>query len=183
MSSRLRVPIPDAGAASSREEQKSKRLGALSSAVIARFPLPSTGRAVRVSGMPDYAIGTTHTLPNLAKAYKADPQGSADGSFLLHRGEEILALCLRQKLNPRPGEVWIGAEPAAVQWGERLAGLKGKRAVPVYFLPRGRTLYEFRGDHLITGDTTEANELAERKSPAPLSRVVYIKAIAGPKHQ
>ena len=73
--------------------------------------------------------------------------------------------------NTLPGEVWIGTEPAVAQWGERLAQCKGKQTVPLYYSPRNRTFYEFKGHHVIEGDTTEPTELAARKSPVPLSRV------------
>jgi hypothetical protein len=63
------------------------------------------------------------------------------------------------------------------EWGKKLASLKGKKTLPLYYSPRGRTFYTFMGQHLITGDTDDALQLAERKGPVPLSRIVFIKQV------
>jgi hypothetical protein len=132
-----------------------------------------------LSHMADLIVGKSYSFAQIVAAYHADAPGEGEGDsfFVLHRGEEILALCLQQKPNPEPGEVWIGDAPAAVQWGERLAQCKGKKTVPLYYCPRNRSFYEFKGHHLITGDTTEAAELTGRKSPGPLSRIVFVKKV------
>jgi hypothetical protein len=127
--------------------------------------------------VPNHQLGSNHTFGNLLKAYGADPQGENDAHFLLYRGDEILALCLRYKFNPTPGEVWVGDASEVKRWGERLAALKGKKTVPLYYSPRGRTLYEFKGQHLITGDSTEPNEVQTRKGPVPLSRIVFVQNV------
>jgi len=127
--------------------------------------------------MPDHKIGSTHSFGHLVTAYKADPQSDGDAHFLLYRGEEILALCLRHKFNPEPNEVWVGDDKSVAAWGERLAALKGQQTLPLYYSPRQRTLYEFRGQQLITGDTVVLEDLKARKGPVPLSRVVFIKSV------
>ena len=110
-------------------------------------------------------------------AYEADQQSDQDAPFLLYKGEKILALCLRAKFNPKATEVWVGNTEEVSKWGERLAQLKGASTVPVYYSPKGRTFYEYRGHHLISGDTTEPADLAKAKGPVPLSRIVYIKPV------
>lgn len=130
-----------------------------------------------LAAMTNHTIGSNHSFGHLLSAYNADSQSDGDAHFLLYRGEEILALCLRHKFNRVPEEVWVGDAKAVALWGERLAGLKGQKTVPVYYSPRSRTLYEFRGHHLITGDTTDPKELAERKGPVPLSRIVFLQKV------
>jgi hypothetical protein len=130
--------------------------------------------------MPDHRIGSNYSLAQIATAYHADPPvGPGDPYSILHRAEEVVALCLRHKHHAEPGEVWVPADPAAALWGERLAQCKAKKTVPLFFAPRGRTFYEFKGQHLVTGDTTDPSELAKRKAPGPLSRVVFLR-IANP---
>jgi hypothetical protein len=132
-----------------------------------------------LDSMADLTIGKTYSFSQIVAAYHADPpsSGEEEAFFILHRGEQIVALCLRHKYNPEPGEVWVGDAPAVALWGERLAQCKGKQTVPLYYCPRSRTFYEFKGHHAVTGDTTEAQELAGRKSPVPLSRVVFLKKV------
>jgi hypothetical protein len=128
-------------------------------------------------GMADLIVGKSYSIAQITAAYHADAPsgGEEDPFFILHRGDELIALCLQHKLNPELGEVWIGEAPAAALWGERLAQCKGKKTVPLYYCPRNRSFYEFKGHHLVTGDTTEPAELTRRKSPAPLSRIVFLK--------
>jgi hypothetical protein len=132
-----------------------------------------------LSGMADLIVGKSYSIAQITAAYRADAPsgGEPDSSSILHRGEEIVALCLRHALDPAPGEVWIGNAAAAALWGERLAQCKGKKTVPLYYCPRNRSFYEFKGHHLVTGDTTEPAELTTRKSAAPLSRVVFLKKV------
>ena len=127
--------------------------------------------------MPNHKVGSTWSFPTLLGAYHADPQTDADPHFLLYRGEEILALCLRYKFNPEPGEVWVGDAPVVAEWGKKLAALKDKKTLPLYYSPRNRAFYTSMGQHLITGDTEDPQELAKRKSPVPLSRIVFVKQI------
>lgn len=126
--------------------------------------------------MPDLTIGSNYSFSQIVAAYRADPPGSDDTQFfILHRGDEIAALCLRYRFNPEPGEVWVGDAPAVVLWGERLAQCKDQKSVPLYYSPRSRSFYEYKGHHLITGDTTDPEELAKRRSPVALSRIVFLK--------
>jgi hypothetical protein len=131
--------------------------------------------------MPNPKLGSNYTFSQLLHAYGADVPGDADAHFLLYKGEEILALCLRHKFNPKAGEVWVGDDPTIAQWGVRLAGLKDKKALPLYHSDRGRTLYTYKGDCLISGDTNDPKELAQRKGPAPLSRIVFIRSLQQPE--
>ena len=128
--------------------------------------------------MPNHKVGASYSFAQLVKAYNADPQGDDDAHYLLYRGEEILALCLRHKFNHDPREVWVGNVPVVAEWGLKLAALKDKKTVPLYYSPRGRTLYEYRDQQLITGDTEDPGELAKRKSPVPLSRIVFLEPVA-----
>jgi hypothetical protein len=129
-----------------------------------------------IAGMPDLTIGKTYSFSQIMAAYRADPlDGGADQFFILHRGDEVAALCLRHKCHPEPGEVWVADAQAEALWGERLAQCKDKKTVPFYYSPGGRSFYEFKGHQLVTGDTTDPEELAKRKSPVPLSRIVFLK--------
>jgi len=128
--------------------------------------------------MPNHKVGTCYSFAQLVKAYNADPQSDADAHYLLYRGDEILALCLRHKYNHDPKEVWVGDAPVVAEWGRRLTALKDKKTLPLYYSQSGRTLYEYRDHHLITGDTGDPQELAKRKSPVPLSRIVFLKPVA-----
>ena len=131
--------------------------------------------------MPNPKLGNNYRFSDLLHAYGADQQSDSDAHFLLYRGDEILALCLRQKFNPKPGEVWVGDDPVVAEWGSKLASLKGKKTLPLYYSQRGRTLYTFMGDHLITGDTEDQQELERRRAPVGLSRIVFIKQIQDAK--
>jgi hypothetical protein len=131
--------------------------------------------------MPNHRPGATYSFGDLARAYNADPQNEDDAHFLLFRGDEILALCLRHKYNPNPNEVWVGDADQVAKWGKKLADLKDKKTLPVYYSPRNRTLYEYRDHHLITGDTTAPEDIAQRNGPVPLSRVVFITPVQRPK--
>jgi hypothetical protein len=126
--------------------------------------------------MPDLTIGKTYSFSHIVAAYRADPLGGgAEEFFIVHRGDEIAALCLRHKDHPEPGEVWIAEAETEALWGERLAQCKDKKTVPLYYAPRGRNFYEFKGHHLITGESTDGAELGRRKSHVPLARVVFLK--------
>jgi hypothetical protein len=127
--------------------------------------------------VPNHKIGIPYSFAQLSAAYKADPQDEADAHFLLYRGDEVLALCLRHKYNPEPGEVWVGDNAPVAAWGKTVAGLKDKRTIPVYHSPGGGKFYQFKGEHLITGDTTDPQELAKRKAPVPLSRIIFVTPV------
>ena len=133
--------------------------------------------------MPAHKIGSTYKFSHLAHAFGADPQADADAHYLLYRGDEILALCLRYKFNPKLDEVWVGNDKAISDWGEKLASLKGKKGLPLYYCEKGRTLYTYKGDCVITGDTTDPNELAKRKGPVPLSRIVFLSLLEAQGHR
>jgi hypothetical protein len=130
--------------------------------------------------MPNHRVGASYSFSQLLAAYHADPQQESDPHYLLYAGDEILALCLQAKFNPDPREVWVGDTPGVAEWGVRLAALKDKKTVPLYYCQRGRTLYEYKDHHLIVGDTDDPNELAKRNGPVPLSRVVFIERVARP---
>jgi len=127
--------------------------------------------------MPNHIPGHNYAFSNLIAAYHADPQSDSDAHYLLYKGEEILALCLRYKFNPKPFEVWVGDDPAIAEWGKRLAALKDHKTLPLYYSERSRTLYTYKGDYLITDDTDDPKELAKRKGSVPLSRIVFIRPI------
>jgi hypothetical protein len=127
--------------------------------------------------MPSPKLGNNYTFSQLVHAYNADPQSTGDPHYLLYRGNDILALCLRYKFNPKQDEVWVGNDPTIAQWGSRLASLKGEKVLPLFYSEKGRTLYTYKGDCSITGDTTDPVELAKRKGPVPLSRVVFLELL------
>jgi len=127
--------------------------------------------------MPNHKVGVSYSFGDLSAAYHADPQADDDAHYLLFKDDEILALCLRYKYNHDPAEVWVGDDPAVAAWGKKLAALKDTKTLPLYYSPRNRTLYEYRGHQLITGDTDVAAELQKRKSPVALSRIVFLKPV------
>jgi hypothetical protein len=130
--------------------------------------------------MPNHKVGGTYSFSQLLNAYNADAQAEADAHFLLFRGEEILALCLRAKYNPKLDEVWVGDDQVVAEWGRKLAALKGEKTIPVYYSQRGRRLYEYKDHHLITGDTCDPVDLEKRNGPVPLSRIVFIMPVSRP---
>ncbi len=127
--------------------------------------------------MVNHKPGTNYSFAQLLHAYNAEPQTETDAPLVLAKGDDILALCLRAKHSPKPGEVLIPADPGIAEWGAKLAALKDQKSVPIYIRPRGRTLYECKGPHIITGDTDDPQELAKAKSPVPLSRIIYVTAV------
>jgi len=128
--------------------------------------------------MPNHKLGSSYSFSQLVKAYDAETPKDDEAHYLLYRGDEILALCLRYKYNPELREVWIGDSEPVAKWGKRLAELKGKKTVPLYYSPRSRTLYEFKGHFAVTDDIVDPAELAKRKkAPVPLSRVVVVAPI------
>ena len=130
--------------------------------------------------MPNHIIGHDYDFSHLMAAYHADPQNEVDAHYLLYKGNDILALCLRHKFNPEPDEVWVGNDPVVAQWGQNLAGLKNVKALPLYYSGANRTLYTFKGYYVVTDDTQEPAELAKRKGPVPLSRIVFISPLPQP---
>ena len=106
------------------------------------FGIPFVQRSDDTEFMPNHISGSSYSFNQLLAAFTADSQADDDAHFLLYRGEEILALCLRFKYNPVPHEVWVGDDPVLAEWGRKLADLKGKKTVPVYYSQRGRRLYE-----------------------------------------
>ena len=140
----------------------------------------STGSTKESSGMPpqqdrddDSGLHDIRSMASSAKMRISSKRITTNPPV----DDDILALCLRQKFNPERGEVWVGDTPKVAEWGRKLAELKDKKTIPVYFSPRNRTFFEFRGHHLVTGDTDDAAELAKRKGPVPLSRIVFIKPV------
>lgn len=127
--------------------------------------------------VPSHKIGTSYSFAQLCAAYNADAQKEADAHFVIYRGDEALALCLRHKHHPEPGEVWVGDKAAVAAWGKTVAGLKGKSTIPVYHSPGGAKFYQFKGHYVITGDTDDPQELAKRKAHVALSRIIYLKPV------
>ena len=126
---------------------------------------------------PSHKIGSTYPFGLIRAAYGADEPSDSKPPYLLYCGDEIVALCLRYNLNPKAGEVWIGNEAGIAASGQQLAALKDKKSLPLYYSPRGRTFYEFKGHHSIINDTTDAKELEQRKGSVPLSRIVFISPL------
>jgi len=100
--------------------------------------------------------------------------------FVIHRGDVILAIILREDLNPsinsNPAEVWVGAEEPLPEWGKRLA-LKTIE-VPLYVSPGEGMGYAERGAYRIVGNTDDATEIAAREAQpgiGKLSRIVFLK--------
>lgn len=127
--------------------------------------------------MPNPPMGANYSFAQLLKAYNADPQSEGDAPFLLHRGDEIRALCLRHRFNHTTSEVWVGNDPVVAEWGRKVAALKDQKTLPLYYSPRNRTLYQYQGQQLISGDTEDPQELAKRRSHGPLSRIVFLKPV------
>ena len=108
--------------------------------------------------------------------------GGDDGPpwFVIHRGDVILALTLREHLNlginSHPAEVWIGAKETLPEWGKRLAFKTVE--VPLYVSSGQETGYVERGTYKIIGNTDDATELAAREARpgiGKLSRIVFLK--------
>ena len=125
--------------------------------------------------MPNHVLVRTYSFRNLVAAYGGDKASINDPRYLIFKGDKILALCLRNYYNQDPGEVCVGDIEAFAKWGAKLAALKGGKSIPLYYAKRH--LFEYKGQYLITGDTEDAGELAQRHSPVPLSRIVFLRAV------
>jgi hypothetical protein len=100
--------------------------------------------------------------------------------FVIHRRDVILAIIVREDLNPcinaNPAEVWVGAEEPLPEWGKRLAFQTIE--VPLYVSPGERMGYSERGIFKIVANTDDATEIAAREAKlgtGKLSRIVFLE--------
>jgi hypothetical protein len=97
---------------------------------------------------------------------------------VLHRGHQIVALCLRKDVNPRVDfnsvEVWVEDAPVLAEWGERLAA--EKMAIPVYVAEREGEDYACLGFYYVQPRQHTPAELAaaENQVPHALSRIIFL---------
>ena len=98
--------------------------------------------------------------------------------FVIHKGKSILALMIREDLNPKiqadPPEVWVGSEDPLPEWGETLANDTGP--IPLYVAEGPGADYILKGTYEISPEeaTPEYHEEVKSKAPRGLSRIVYL---------
>ena len=100
--------------------------------------------------------------------------------FVIHRGETILALCIRYDMNPNITdnfpEVWVGADGDLPIWGERLFNHDG--LLPLYVSLQKAGGYDYRGTFVrLRQHTPEELAEAQAQVPHPLSRIVFLKPL------
>jgi hypothetical protein len=127
------------------------------------------------------------SFSSLHRDYQGDPPTPDSPAFLIHRGETIVALTLKEEFNrrfPIHGEMWFGDYDRIAIWGSRLASLRNTGVtLPVYLYPIGGTEYVQAGMHRVINDTTDAEELNATKvqyKTVPLSRIVYLERVDPP---
>lgn len=106
--------------------------------------------------------------------------GDNEGPWsIIHRGNIIVGLCLREDLNPMINaatpEVWIGDKDPLPTWAERLANDTGP--IPVYVSPSEGADYTLKGNYEISTEqpTQEYWDSVKAKAPRGLSRIVFLK--------
>ena len=109
--------------------------------------------------------------------YQHDP---SDLYWVVFRGRQILALCLRFDYNRRilqePAEVWVGGDSPTDEWGEVLANDTAR--VPVY-VKKDEDDFTYLGEFDVLSRTATAAELQHAKDSVPhkrgISRIVFLK--------
>lgn len=98
--------------------------------------------------------------------------------FMLCRRRKLRALCLRTDLNPKTFfhfvEVWVGTDPLATEWGQRLAEEKG--IFPVFTAENDQSEYRCIGHYCVRPRQPTTDEFAAAQAQAhyPLSRVIFL---------
>jgi hypothetical protein len=99
--------------------------------------------------------------------------------FMIRRGEQILALCMRADSNPGvdryPVEVWIEEGSLLEVWGDRLAMDTG--ALRLYVASAQGAGFRDRGVYQVIGSSDNPLDLAQRTARwggEKLSRVVFL---------
>lgn len=98
--------------------------------------------------------------------------------FVIHRGPTILALALREDLNPRvhedPSEVWVGDAEIVIKWGDKLA--KHPRPFPVYVSRYEGDDFELKGEFKVLPRRAADDYFQEvrRIARRGLSRILYL---------
>lgn len=112
--------------------------------------------------------------------YQHDP---SDLYWVVFRGRQILAMCLRSDFNPHlqrvPAEVWIGDDSPTKEWGDILANDTAR--VPIYMKQTGENEFVYLGEFDVLNRTaTDAELNAARETilhqhQRGISRIVFLK--------
>ena len=111
--------------------------------------------------------------------YQHDP---SDLYWVVFRGRQILALCLRFDYNRRilqePAQVWIGDDSPTDEWGDILANDTAR--VPVY-VKKDEDDFTYLGEFEVLSRTATAAELQHASDSIPhkrgMSRIVFLKKL------
>lgn len=102
--------------------------------------------------------------------------------LVLHRRNQILALCLNSALHPRiyasPAEVWLECSDYLDEWAQRLAWDTG--AVHLYVSPDPGRGYIEMGVYHVIGSTEDRLELARRMAFPGIDRLSRVIFLSGP---
>jgi hypothetical protein len=102
--------------------------------------------------------------------------------FVIHRGGEILGLCLGLMWNPLaesdPCEVWVGKKADLPKWGLKLS--ETTTPLPVYVRREEGGKWFFLGTYQVSGNTVEPEALKQILRPPTItavSRIVFLKRL------
>ena len=126
--------------------------------------------------------GEHFTRNQILQLYQHDP---SELYWVVFRGRQILALCLRFDFNPslqrEPAEVWIGDDSPTKEWGDILANDTAR--VPIYMKHTGENEFVYLGEFDVLNRTaTEAElnaarETIRHKHQRGISRIVFLKKL------
>jgi len=121
--------------------------------------------------------GDHFTRKQILALYQHDP---SDLLWVVFRGRQILALCLRFDYNrsilQEPAEVWVGADSPTAEWGDILANDTAR--VPVY-VKQDQDDFTYLSEYAVLSRTATAKEIQHAKDSVPhnrgISRIVFLK--------
>jgi hypothetical protein len=120
--------------------------------------------------------GIAYSSQEIDDEYDADP---GEPHEIVRVNNWVTALRLRLDLNPiienEYPQIWVGATPKLVAWGERLGS--DTSSVHLYVTQTNGEPYYYKGKFHIMGDTIGHDELRmamSRRGISEVSRIVYL---------
>lgn len=124
-----------------------------------------------------HLVGESYEFDEVRAHLGGDPKPP---NFVIHRGTEILGVCLGLGWNPRaesePCEVWVGYKGDMPKWGIRLA--ETKTPLPVYVRRTEGGKWFYNGLFEVTSHTADPAIIRTRLQPpkiTAISRIVFLK--------
>lgn len=133
-----------------------------------------------------HEIGRSFYLFEIAKYYQADKSKIPDyPHFLLHRGDDIVALTLRrahtQFISADFAQTWLTSGGQLAKWCDRLVALKGtKNTLPLYFKPADEEAYIFYGQFKVYDVKDSPNDIKLAitcGAPKALASIVFLERV------